>query len=51
MWGVLAGVLLVFPVLLTDAAAPVWSGSGLAAPRPPLPGEPGGPKTWQRDGP
>lgn len=50
MWGVLAGVLLVIPGVLTDAAALVclvlaWRHRGQ-----PLPGEPGGPKTWQRDG-
>ncbi len=50
MWGVLAGVLLVIPGVLTDAAALVclvlaWRHRGQ-----PMPGERGGPKTWQRDG-
>ncbi|PCC98462.1 FxsA family protein [Halopseudomonas pelagia] len=50
MWGVLAGVLLVIPGVLTDAAALVclvlaWRHRGQ-----PLPGEPGGPKAWTRDG-
>lgn len=50
MWGVLAGVLLIIPGVLTDIAAMVclvlaWRHRG-----DPLPGEPGGPRTWTRDG-
>lgn len=50
MWGVLAGVLLVIPGVLTDAAALAclllaWRHRGQ-----PLPGEPGGPKAWTQDG-
>jgi UPF0716 family protein affecting phage T7 exclusion len=47
MWGVLAGLLLVFPGVLTDAAALpclllAWRHRGK-----PLPGEPGGPGVWR----
>ncbi|MFO7704558.1 MAG: FxsA family protein [Halopseudomonas sp.] len=50
MWGVLAGVLLVIPGVLTDAAALVcliqaWRHRG-----EPLPDQPGGPRGGQRDG-
>lgn len=48
MWGVLAGVLLVFPGVLTDAAALLclllaWRHRGR-----PQPGEPGGPGVWHQ---
>ncbi|WP_022964074.1 FxsA family protein [Halopseudomonas pelagia] len=50
MWGVLAGVLLVIPGVFTDAAALIclilaWRHRG-----EPLPGEPGGPNSWERGG-
>ncbi len=49
-WGVLAGVLLMFPGVITDALAIpclllAWRSRGQ-----PAPGEPGGPQVWQRGG-
>lgn len=53
MWGVLAGLLLLIPGLITDALALpclllALSGRGRAD--QPAPGEPGGPRVWERNG-
>ncbi|MFN3581779.1 MAG: FxsA family protein [Pseudomonas sp.] len=50
MWGVLAGIFLIIPGVITDALALpclilAWRHRGQAQP-----GESGGPKTWERDG-
>lgn len=48
MWGVLAGLLLIFPGVVTDVLALAALVMALRHRDKPQPGEPGGPKVWKR---
>lgn len=48
LWGVLAGLLLLFPGLITDALALPCLLLAWRSRNRPGPGEPGGPQVWQR---
>lgn len=48
MWGVLAGLLLIFPGVVTDVLALAALLMALRHRTKPQPGEPGGPKVWKR---
>lgn len=48
MWGVLAGLLLIFPGVITDVLALAALIMALRHRTKPQPGEPGGPRVWKR---